>query len=123
MRMSDWSSDVCSSDLDPASKQRALLQQARAGGVLSAAEYQAKLAALPPATGTPHAPPRGWILGLAFCVPLLVVVLYMSIGEPAGLHVVAPAVAAHACGAAGHQAMADATPGLPDRLAQPPDER
>src|SRR3546814_13305152 len=82
MRMSDWSSDVCSSDLDPASKQRALLQQARAGGVLSEAEYQAKLAALPPATGTPHAPPRGWILGLAFCVPLLVVVLYVSIGEP-----------------------------------------
>src|SRR3546814_7395312 len=122
MRMSDWSSDVCSSDLDPASKQRALLQQARAGGVLSEAEYQAKLAALPPATGTPHAPPRGWILGLAFCVPLLVVVLYMSIGEPAGLNVVAPAVPAHAGGAAGNQAMEDATRGLAERPAKQPDD-
>src|SRR3546814_17100940 len=53
---------------DPASKQRALLQQARAGGVLSEAEYQVKLAALPLAPGTPHATPRGWLPGLALCV-------------------------------------------------------
>lgn len=108
---------------DPTAKQRALLQQARAGGVLSEAEYQAKLAALPPATGTPRALPRGWILGLAFCVPLLVVVLYMSIGEPAGLNVVAPAVPAHAGAAAGNQAMEDATRGLAERLAKQPDDR
>src|SRR3546814_3275048 len=47
----------------------------------------------------------------------------MSIGEPAGLNVVAPAVPAHAGGAAGNQAMEDATRGLAERLAKQPDDR
>jgi cytochrome c-type biogenesis protein CcmH len=107
---------------DPAQKQRSLLQQARAGGVLSEAEYQAKLAALPAASEATEGAPRGWILALAFCVPLLVVLLYLRIGEPAGLNVVAAEVPAHAGGGAGNQAMEDATRGLAERLAQQPDD-
>lgn len=108
---------------DPAAKQRALLRQAHAGGVLTEAEYQAKLAALPTAAAPAPGAPRGWILALAFCVPLLVVVLYMSIGEPAGLDPSAAAPPPHS-GAVGsdNQAMEEATRGLAERLAQQPDD-
>ncbi|MDP1696712.1 MAG: hypothetical protein Q8L45_02830 [Xanthomonadaceae bacterium] len=110
---------------DPAQKQRSLLQQARAGGVLSEAEYQAKLAALPAASEATGGAPRGWILALAFCVPLLVVLLYLRIGEPAGLDPVIAAPPPHAGAVgdgAGSKAMEDATRGLAERLAQQPDD-
>lgn len=108
---------------DPAAKQRALLQRAYAGGVLSEAEYRAKLAALPAAASPPRAAPRGWILAIAFSVPLLLVVLYMSIGEPDGLDPVVAAAPPHSgAPGAGNQAMEDATRGLAERLAQQPDD-
>lgn len=111
---------------DPTQKQRTLLQQAHAGGVLSEAEYQAKLAALPAAAMPSPGAPRGWILALAFCVPLLAVLLYFAIGQPDGLQPALAAAPTHsgADGAsAGNQAMEDATRGLAERLAQQPDDR
>jgi len=111
---------------DPAGKQRVLLQRAHAGGVLSAAEYQAKLAALPTASDPAPGAPRGWVLALAFCVPMLVVLLYLSIGAPDGLQpalAAAPTHSGEAGAGAGNQAMEDATRGLAERLAQQPDDR
>lgn len=108
---------------DPSADPRKLLQRAHTAGLLSDAEYSAKVAALP-AASTHNGNARNWALGLAFVIPLGVATIYSFIGTPDGLTVPETTAASphNGAGAAGNAAMVDATRGLAERLAQQPDD-
>lgn len=94
-----------------ARRARAALAEAADAGVLSAAEYQAKLAALPAievSAATATAPRLA--LGLVVLVPVLALLLYRQLGTPAALEPVTaanPHAAATAAGAAAGVATMD----------------
>lgn len=97
--------------------QRRLLMQARSAGLLTDAEYTAKLAALP-AQESRAAPRVAWVL--AFLLPLLTMVGYRFLGNPAGMREAAapanPPVVAP-------RSLEQAIAGLAERLQRQPDDK
>jgi cytochrome c-type biogenesis protein CcmH len=107
-----------------AARARAALAAARAAGVLSQEEYEAKHAALPPAergAGTPVAGTLALVIGIA--IPAAALALYQGVGEPRALdpaaHSARPPTTADGAPAPD---MATALAGLEQRLQQNPDD-
>jgi len=101
-------------------KQRNALAAARAAGVLSQAEYDVKLAALPAPALSTSRPARTLALALVVVVPLLALLLYRNVGELRALDPTAMVVAVAAPTAAPD--LASAVTGLEQRLAATPDD-
>jgi len=106
--------------LDAASEQRQALVRARSAGVLSADEFDARSAQLPPIEVQPHAPL--WIGGLLMVLLSTGALLgYQHFGAPQALDPRRVAASAPAC-AEGQMSMAEAISALEARLAQSPDD-
>ncbi len=101
-------------------KQREALAAARAAGVLSQDEYDAKRAALPEPAAAPTRPARIAALVIAIALPLSAVLMYRQIGEPRALDPKA-LVSAQAEMAAAPD-LDTAVKGLEQRLAGQPDD-
>jgi cytochrome c-type biogenesis protein CcmH len=110
----------------------AALRQARATGVLSEAEYKAKLEALADESAAPARPaaPLPLVLGIALALPLAAIALYQWRGMPAAID--APSASPEAAsiensphagdGAASGPEMDKAVAGLAKKLEQNPDD-
>lgn len=103
-----------------ARKQRDALAVARAAGVLSQSEYDAKLAALTAPTVSTSRPARTLALLLVVSVPLAALLLYRDLGEPRALD--AQALVASAAASAAAPDLESAVAGLEQRLADTPND-
>jgi cytochrome c-type biogenesis protein CcmH len=101
-------------------KQRDALAAARAAGVLSQDEYDAKLAALPAPALAPTRPARMAALALVITLPLSAWLMYRQVGEPRALD--PKALVSVQAEMATAPDLATAVKGLEERLAGQPDD-
>ncbi len=103
-----------------ARKQRDALAAARAAGVLSQSEYDAKLALLPASAVPTSRPARALALALVVLVPLAALLLYRDLGEPLALD--PQALVADTAAPAAAPDLDSAVSGLEKRLADTPND-
>lgn len=103
-----------------ARKQRDALAAARAAGVLSQSEYDAKLAELPAPAVSTSRPARALAIVLVVVMPLLALLLYRDLGEPRALD--PQALVANTATPAAAPDLASAVSGLEKRLADTPND-
>ena len=102
---------------------RSALAAARAAGVVSQEEYDAKIAALPPAAPSQSTPVAGLLaIVIAVSLPLSALALYHWIGEPRALDPAQHVASADAAGDAQAPDMAAALSSLEERLKANPED-